>query len=156
MTITRLRHEASGRTHASDGEALMWYYCSWFCRDRRTPAFYVGPILASFARQFHCSVLDFFRLSEFIPCEISIYLECPVYEKLWVVTSVKVRDIDLDAFQIMSIKIGLDMLSVLLRRLFLGGVRSPVGDLGGSCMASTLVSLSSNIAAICWGSIGVV
>jgi len=88
---------------------------------------------------------------------------CPVYEKLWVVTSINVRDIDLDVFQI------LDMLSVLLRRLFLGGIRSHVGDSSSSHMASTLISLSSNVLGvsslsyilvniftICWGSIGVV
>ena len=85
------------------------------------------------------------------------WLEYPVYEKLWVVTSLKVGNIDLDAFQKLSIGI----------RWVINVVTSIVSRWGFITLDSTLVSLSlnilrvsnltfisANIAAISWVSIG--
>ena len=58
-------------------------------------------------------------------------------------TSIKVRDIDLGAFQILSV--GIWWVIDIVTWLFFSGVWSPVGDSSGSRVAFTLASLSLNV-----------
>jgi len=73
---------------------------NWFLITFYTQVHSVGLILISLTDQFHCDELNFPRLSEIVPCEVLIYLLCSILVKLWVVTSIKGGDIDLDALQI--------------------------------------------------------